>query len=331
MPNPFHLLKKKRSAASQYRPDRNLLFKPLGMMLSPLSRPSLSNFVGLQKSIGFGDGKQRSSDYTVRCNSSGFRSDEFKTDHSGMHIVFGGCSETFGEGGPLEDCWAHKAYTAISNNVETSGYFNIGFPGKGYQDIINLALQYFDKYGNPDCVILAFPSLLRKITWVDTNDLNLDSDFNPEEFQSGYYILMPQKTKKVSGANTGIYRIAGNGLYVNRGFTSSDMKTEYASFHLAIKMFEEICRSRGINFLWTLLDMSDQEVAKRITDEFSHNFVAALALDSETLEFIAENPQYTFEKPDGHRGTADHTIWSNRIVSRFFYMQDIGWKKHAKE
>ena len=331
MPNPFHLLRKKKSAASQYRPDKKLLLKPSGMMFAPLSRPSLFNFKGLQKSIGFNNGKEKSSDYIVSCNSSGFRSDEFKSDHEGKHIVFGGCSETFGEGGPLEDCWAHKAYTAISDNIETSGYFNIGFPGKGYQDIVNLALQYFDTYGDPDCVILAFPSLLRKITWVDTQDLNLESDFDPDSFQSGYYILMPQKVKSVDGDTSGIYRIAGNGLYLNKEFTPSDMKTEYASFYITIKLFERICESRGINFLWTLLDMSDKEVAKRITDDFSDTFVAALALDSETLQFIAENPGYTFEKSDGHRGTADHTIWSNRIVSRFFYMEGSGWKKNAKK
>lgn len=43
-------------------------------------------------------------------NSDNFRSDEFIKKHKNKHILFAGCSNTFGEGVEYEKTWAYRLY-----------------------------------------------------------------------------------------------------------------------------------------------------------------------------------------------------------------------------
>ena len=60
-------------------------------------------------------------------NSDNFRSDEFIKKHKNKHILFAGCSNTFGEGVEYEKTWAYRLYKEISKErlikVENSHYF----------------------------------------------------------------------------------------------------------------------------------------------------------------------------------------------------------------
>jgi len=218
----------------------------------------------------------------------------------------------------LEESWAHKTYKAVDGINKTTGYFNIGFPGKGYQDIINLSLQYIDSYGSPDYLLIAFPSILRKVTWVNKVDLDVDSDFNYNKFIEGYYMVMPRRDNNSKGEIRGHYQLAGNGMKVNYRFSESTINTEYANFYLAMNMLIRICKEKNIKLLWTTLDMSSKMINKKIKEDFKDSFIPTLALESETLEYMASHPGTTYEKPDGHRGSADHSIWSEKIVARIF-------------
>jgi hypothetical protein len=330
MQNPFHLLKRKSNEEQTIK--ESMPINPLGKMLSLLKRPSLINFDGVAKSIGFNlDGTTKEASYNVKCNSLGFRSDEFKSNHDdGMHILFAGCSETFGEGGPLEDAWAYKTYTAINSIEKTTGYFNIGFPGKGYQDIINLSLEYINLYGSPDHLILAFPSILRKVAWVEVDDLDIPEVFDKKTFIDGYYMVMPRRHKGSKGKINGVYFLAGSGLKLKNEFVNSDINTEYANFYLAMKTLEALCKEKKINLLWTCIDMFSKEINKAVNDDFRESFIPVLVLEGETLEYMALHPGTTYEKEDGHRGTADHSIWSEKMVARIFHSINKG-DVNAKE
>lgn len=94
-------------------------------------------------------------------NSHGLRSDEFISSHEGKHILFAGCSVTTGEGLPLEDTWAHKLYTQISNSQKTSGYFNISYPGASILGIIKQIYSYVENFGSPDCIFALFSNIVR--------------------------------------------------------------------------------------------------------------------------------------------------------------------------
>jgi hypothetical protein len=97
-------------------------------------------------------------------NSSGLRSDEFTSDHKDkMHVLFAGCSNTFGDGLPLEFIWAKKVHESISEQSQTSGYFNIAFPGASMLFITMQIFKYVDLYGTPDLLFVMLPDAEREM------------------------------------------------------------------------------------------------------------------------------------------------------------------------
>lgn len=100
-----------------------------------------------------------------RVNSHGLRSDEFTTDHDGLHILFAGCSITFGDGMFEEYSWARKAYDLIGKEEKVSGYYNIAVPGFNHAQIYSQVFNYINTYGNPDYLFINWPDLRRLINF----------------------------------------------------------------------------------------------------------------------------------------------------------------------
>jgi hypothetical protein len=104
-------------------------------------------------------------------NSHGLRCDELSDTHDGKHIVFAGCSVTFGEGLPLEHTWAYKTYKKISENEKVSGYYNIAQSGSSSNWIIIQAMKYVRDYGAPDVLFINFPEATRELGYVENQEL----------------------------------------------------------------------------------------------------------------------------------------------------------------
>lgn len=105
-----------------------------------------------------------------KMNSHGLRSDEFTDTHDGLHILFAGCSITFGDGMLEEYIWPRKVYDMISSQEHTSGYYNIAVPGFNHAQIYLQIFSYIEKFGNPDYLFINFPDLKRLISYgVDFN------------------------------------------------------------------------------------------------------------------------------------------------------------------
>lgn len=96
-----------------------------------------------------------------RLNSYGYRSDDFLKNHLGLHVLFAGCSITFGDSIPEEYSWARKVFNMLSDIYQISGYYNIGSPGSGLQEISALVEEYCDQFGVPDVLFLNLPGLDR--------------------------------------------------------------------------------------------------------------------------------------------------------------------------
>lgn len=103
-------------------------------------------------------------------NSYGLRSDEFSTSHKGAHVLFAGCSQTFGVGTRLEDLWAYRLYNKMSETKKTSGFFNISVPGASITQIIYQIFYYFKKFGYPDYLFVNFPDFNREISSLFTGN-----------------------------------------------------------------------------------------------------------------------------------------------------------------
>jgi len=119
-------------------------------------------------------------------NSSGQRCDEFKKIHKGKHILFAGCSITFGEGLPYKKNWAGYLYEKINKNNDLSGYYTIAYPGGGIDIIINNIYKYCDLYGVPDVVVLFAPDSSRKFLWEKDKYYSIVSSNNKEFYSETY-------------------------------------------------------------------------------------------------------------------------------------------------
>ena len=53
-------------------------------------------------------------------NSKNFRCEEFESNHEGEHLLFSGCSTTFGIGLEEDEVWSKKLYNRIKDNNKVS-------------------------------------------------------------------------------------------------------------------------------------------------------------------------------------------------------------------
>lgn len=94
-------------------------------------------------------------------NSYGYRSDEFKKDHEGIHILFNGCSQTYGTGLLKEEMWTTKILNEISLTDKVSGNFNISYLARGPHNIINETIKYCENFAKPNIIFILFPDHYR--------------------------------------------------------------------------------------------------------------------------------------------------------------------------
>jgi hypothetical protein len=95
-----------------------------------------------------------------RLNSFGFRSNEFVSKHSGLHVLFSGCSVTYGDSLPLNYIWPQIVHSLMPT---TSGFFNLASPGNTIAKVIQDIFRYIDSYGVPDVAFILFPDFKRGI------------------------------------------------------------------------------------------------------------------------------------------------------------------------
>jgi hypothetical protein len=117
------------------------------------------------------DFKYLPEEYKKEFNNYGYRSDNFLKEHKGTHVLFAGCSQTFGFGLDQEEMWSKILYNKINKNKECSGYFNLSASGSGIQFIISNIFKYFKNFGNPDYIFLNLPDGFRFIAHLpETNN-----------------------------------------------------------------------------------------------------------------------------------------------------------------
>jgi len=94
-------------------------------------------------------------------NSLNFRCDEFTTTHKEKHVLFSGCSNTYGVGLKKEETWPYKVYNKINKIEECSGYFNIAESGNSIYKIVLDIFKYCKTFGKPDIIFINLPDQYR--------------------------------------------------------------------------------------------------------------------------------------------------------------------------
>jgi hypothetical protein len=240
--------------------------------------------------------------YKASKNSLGYRSDEFKKEHEGKHILFAGCSETFGFGSVIEESWPYIVYNEIKNESDVSGYYNIGVPGAGFKEIIMEVIDYCDKYDNPDTIFILFPNLERYIWYIDT--------FKDKEMNGYYGVCLEENFKpKITGDQDLVVK--------KRKGSHSNNKEEYANFVMMMRMLEVFCIKNNIDLFWSTWDVGELR-ANLHSNKYNLKFYLPISLNREEIYHNIKVNNIPFRKRDGHGGYAIHQFWAKQMLGAYW-------------
>jgi hypothetical protein len=212
-------------------------------------------------------------------NSNNYRSDEFTKSHVGKHILFIGCSFTFGTGLEVEEIWAKKVYNKISLNEKTSGFFNLGVLGASMSLNVANLFKYFKIYGNPDLIF-----------------------FNVTELNRFYNY--DTKTKNIIDAR---YFESSSPVLDLLGYQQYEIVEQYCFSHnIDLYSFSWSKETDKIlNTFETYYSMTEAKIYEDTIKEISKN------------ENIKKTPWAVFARDHSHYGTIFHDKWSDFIYSKY--------------
>jgi hypothetical protein len=213
-------------------------------------------------------------------NSLGYRSDEFIKNHEKEHILFVGCSVTYGVGLEKEKTWSDILYKKINQEKETSGYFNLSAPGTSMFDQIFNIFKYFKEFGHPKHLFFNIPEALR--FYHIENNIIFNAIYDKSEYDMllflgyQYYFMLDLYCKK---NNINLYC-----------FSNSNAE-------------------RKLSFDLILSQNFDTYYAHIQKDRWNA-----------TLEYHENNPEDEYwmkAKDNKHNGTGAHFYWANWMYKKY--------------
>jgi hypothetical protein len=241
-----------------------------------------------------------------RFNNFGYRCDDFTSEHDGQHILFAGCSVTWGDGLFEDEVWAKKVYNKISEQTKCSGYFNISFPGLSILQIIYMVVEYIKRFGKPDKIIINLPQIYRfygvnaSVT-TEGVDLSLCATSDDRTTMPGTDIR--QSPLKMSPATKMLIKF----LTVQQ-----------------IEMLELLCKEAGIDlFMITWDSWGDENTIDELADHKLKSFHKVAEGDIfEKVHMIEIRDGHKdfglVARDDSHFGEHFHTMWSDYILDNCF-------------
>ena len=233
----------------------------------------------------FGDLKKQD----VSINKDGYRSDDFTRIHNGKHILFAGCSHTYGIGLSDSEMWSKKIYQSITSEEEVSGYFNISSPGASLIHEMLLLIKYCKEFGYPNYLFFGVPGTGRKYEYFE--DL-----------------------KK--------YRMVINKVYEK--IDHPKMNKMRKDFELDVFLYytflDEFCSAHKIKLI-SFYHEFPQDVDHLILNRFdSFHLLSKESLYEYIYNYQVDNPndKYYIEARDGsHYGTAINKFIYEELLSRY--------------
>ena len=235
---------------------------------------------------------------TFNVNSVFFRSDEFTRNHNGKHILFSGCSVTYGVGLYTKELWSYLLYNKIKEKENISGYYNLGTPGTGTFDIIFNIFKYIKSYGNPDAIFIDLPDLSRFYALLDKNSQSWkDTSYEPLDYINNSYFHAHYKGLEISNI-------------VNE-------KNIYIYQYLA--MLESYCMSNNIKlYLFSYVDATSFFI--KMTDIQRYFHINSNDLLKKVYDYHENNIEdkfYLLARDNSHPGTALHNAWAEIMFDHY--------------
>lgn len=227
-------------------------------------------------------------------NSDFFRCDEFGSYNSKYHVVFGGCSETEGVGGNLEQAWSHKVYSKLKENYDVGGYYSLGKSGNGWHKIALSLIEYVNRYGKPTHFFVLLPNIGRNYYW---NKDNKAWSYDQKYVDPGWEVSPHKK---------------------ENSFDVNEHKKQFIEFAVGWKIFQSYCSTNNIKILYSTWDNSENNNLI-LYDNHLKNF-HPMSNDIELEQFIEKKyptlkvPENALEKRDGHKGDIIHEYWKECFI-----------------
>lgn len=223
-----------------------------------------------------------------------FRSDHFKVEHKGLHILFGGCSNTEGVGSNIEDNWSYLLYQEIEKLTPTSGFFSIAKGGYGWHQILLNFKIYVEKFGAPDYYFVLHPDIMRFYEWDNNKNSwgyrqkHMGDELTKKEFDSKHLDILPHWVS-------------------------------------AMSIFIAYCESVGTKLIWTTWDNRENENIKN-SHYFDSTYFETYFGTFENVQSV--RPDGKFEKDDlnfrdGHPGKVQQILWFKSFKDELIKRKEI--------
>jgi len=239
-------------------------------------------------------------------NSDFFRCDDFTTVHEEKyHVVFGGCSETEGVGGNLNELWAYKLYSELKEKYDIGGYYSLARSGNGWHKVALSLMTYVEKYGKPTHFFVMLPNIGRNFYW---DKKNQRWKYTQKYVQRGYPRLFMQDADPTK---------LHQPLPDENLFDLDEHKRQYIEFAVGWKMLTAYCKSNNIKFLYSTWWYDENNNLSRLDDQ-SNVFIPLSKKDA--FEFIYSAypgmnvSKKMLTKRDGHSGSIIHEYWKSAFM-----------------
>jgi hypothetical protein len=241
------------------------------------------------------------SDQTVeyKYNNIFFRSDDFISNHDGLHVLFSGCSESEGIGDNIEHAWTKILYDKISKETKCSGFFNLSRAGWGWSKIIANALIYFEKFGYPSLYFILLPNHQRMHKFHRN-----DSESSYWQYEQLYPI--------------GVYMHKDNNKHKKFLSKEKEYKEDFLNFLISWKLFNKVCKDNNVKLIFSTWDEFDSENIANINmfDNFLDMNTKNLSVPYVTKWYeFNEKTKHDLRKRDGHGGIILHNFWADSFYS----------------
>lgn len=235
-------------------------------------------------------------------NSDFFRSDEFTKDHKEKyHVVFGGCSETEGVGGNLNELWAYNLYSELKQKYDIGGYYSLARSGNGWHKVALSLMTYVEKYGAPTHFFVLLPNIGRNFYW---NEERKGWEYNQKYLELPSRRPVTQREKD----RTAKFFPKENVIDFN------EYRRQYIEFAVGWSMLVSYCKSNNIKILYSTWIYDDNNNLSHLK-YIGQYFIQMNGRD--LFEFIANIypkmsvPDSVLKKRDGHSGSVIHQYWAS--------------------
>lgn len=236
---------------------------------------------------------------TFKINKDLYRSDDFSTQHEGKHILFSGCSVTYGVGLYTVETWSYKLYKMIQGKEKVSGYFNLGKPGTSIMDIVSNVFKYIGLYGKPDVIFLDLPDLNRHYSIRD--DRKIISRGTIDEIEDETF--------------NGFF----HGMYRGKPHIRNQEMRIYIYQYLA--MLEQYCKDTNTElYMFSYVDGTNMFLQRTELD--CMKYINNQQIVKEIYEYAEQNKDSIDEyfltaRDDQHHGWGYHDIWANIMFDEY--------------